>query len=818
VTAGEASPSLRLTRWLLARRRSVLAVAAILTLVGTGFSVRLYANLRSSLEELLPDTAPSVVAARTIGPKLHNVTHLSVILEGPDGDALARLADDLAPRLRALPPDVVESVEYRTDVEQAFVERNGGLYLSVAELEEVDGKIRERIAQEKRKANPFLGLLDEDEPAQPEPPLDLGAAGKRLDEVRGAMHKFRKGYYQAPDGRLLVMLVRPPESATGLEANHRILTTVQRTVAALGPARYGPGIQVGYNGEVTTLVEEQGALVSDLLASTVAVLALVLTVLWLFFRRWSAIASILLALAAGCALTFGLAWFLVGYLNSNTAFLGSIVVGNGINVSIILVARYLEERSRGRAVAEALEVAVPGTLTATFLASFAAALSYLSLSITSFRGFSQFGLIGGLGMALCWITSYLLVPPLLAVLDGRTDAPPVRPHRAVVGTWASALVQRRGRAVRIASIALVAASIAGLVAYRGNPIEYDLGKLRAAKSERNGAQFWGNKVDQVFKEYLTPIVIRAETPEALDRVLDELAKERKALGEKDPVREVRSLASAVPAEQPAKLPILARIRAQLTDSRLARLDEQTRADVTRVRPPADLRPITLADLPPGLRLPLLERDGSSGRIALVFPRKVGLLSPLDMQTLSDLVRGAVDRAKVPAQAVGQSLLFVDIATAILADGPRATLLALALVVLLVALTFRRARPTAAVVGGLLLGVVWLVGAAAWAQVKLNFLNFVVLPITFGIGVDYAANILQRVRLEGAGSLDRVLRETGGAVALCSLTTIIGYASLLVADNRALRGFGLLASLGEVACIAAALVALPAFLLRSDTST
>jgi predicted RND superfamily exporter protein len=135
------------------------------------------------------------------------------------------------------------------------------------------------------------------------------------------------------------------------------------------------------------------------------------------------------------------------------------------------------------------------------------------------------------------------------------------------------------------------------------------------------------------------------------------------------------------------------------------------------------------------------------------------------------------------------------------------------VCLLVLATFRRLGPTVQVIGGLLLGVAWLVGAAALARVRLNFLNIVVLPITFGIGVDYAVNIVQRWRLEGPGSLDRVLEQTGGAVVLCSATTIIGYASLIVADNRALSGFGLLASLGEVACIAAALLALPAWLLR-----
>ena len=55
-----------------------------------------------------------------------------------------------------------------------------------------------------------------------------------------------------------------------------------------------------------------------------------------------------------------------------------------------------------------------------------------------------------------------------------------------------------------------------------------------------------------------------------------------------------------------------------------------------------------------------------------------------------------------------------------------------------------------------------------------------------------------------------VRTTGGAVALCSLTTIIGYSSLLLAENRALFLFGLLAVLGEVACLTTAVIVMPAF--------
>ncbi len=45
-----------------------------------------------------------------------------------------------------------------------------------------------------------------------------------------------------------------------------------------------------------------------------------------------------------------------------------------------------------------------------------------------------------------------------------------------------------------------------------------------------------------------------------------------------------------------------------------------------------------------------------------------------------------------------------------------------------------------------------------------------------------------------------------------MATIIGYSALLIAQNRALYLFGLLAVLGEVCCLSTALVTLPAVLV------
>jgi predicted RND superfamily exporter protein len=97
-------------------------------------------------------------------------------------------------------------------------------------------------------------------------------------------------------------------------------------------------------------------------------------------------------------------------------------------------------------------------------------------------------------------------------------------------------------------------------------------------------------------------------------------------------------------------------------------------------------------------------------------------------------------------------------------------------------------------------------------VKLNFMNFSALPITFGIGVDYAVNVVQRYRADGGRDVIRALRTTGGAVVLCSLTTILGYLALLGSANRAIRSLGLIAVVGEVSCLLAAVTVLPALWL------
>jgi predicted RND superfamily exporter protein len=109
------------------------------------------------------------------------------------------------------------------------------------------------------------------------------------------------------------------------------------------------------------------------------------------------------------------------------------------------------------------------------------------------------------------------------------------------------------------------------------------------------------------------------------------------------------------------------------------------------------------------------------------------------------------------------------------------------------------------------GVFLLLSAASFFGLKINFLDFVALPITIGIGIDYAVNIAARHRAEGPGSSGRIVMAAGPAVALCSYTTVVGYASLLLSDNQGIRSFGLAALIGELTCLCAALALAPALL-------
>ena len=277
-----------------------------------------------------------------------------------------------------------------------------------------------------------------------------------------------------------------------------------------------------------------------------------------------------------------------------------------------------------------------------------------------------------------------------------------------------------------------------------------------------------------------------------------------------------TISSVVPARQDEKLALIREIVGELPDSTLSKITDTVQRERLRtVRDQlAAQRPISAEEAPPALLDRFRERDGTLGRIAAVTARPDARLEIAEnLQAFVAAVRNVEVGGKM-VDATGDKVIFADLLKDIEVEGPRTTFLSFAGVLLLVFVFFRNLRTSFEVVGSLTIGVILMCGVAAAIGLKINFFNFIVFPITFGIAVDYGANVAARVKERG-GDVIRSLAEVGPAVALCSWTSIVGYGTLLYSLNRALRSFGWYAMVGEVTTIITALVLLPALLILAE---
>ena len=98
--------------------------------------------------------------------------------------------------------------------------------------------------------------------------------------------------------------------------------------------------------------------------------------------------------------------------------------------------------------------------------------------------------------------------------------------------------------------------------------------------------------------------------------------------------------------------------------------------------------------------------------------------------------------------------------------------------------------------------------------KLNMANLVILPLILGIGVVNGIHIIHRYREETDKTQVVLSKSTGQAVILSSLTTMIGFGSMMVADHYGVYSLGLVLSLGVFCCLTASITFLPALLKLS----
>jgi uncharacterized protein len=804
------SPQLLARRYVawLGRRTRVLFAASLLALVASVYLIANHLPLYADFSYLLPQDTAAVRDLRKLEARVKSADTVLVIVQAPDAAARESATRAMLAGIEAKRSPLIERVVGDDTGGREFFLARRHLMVELPELEGARDALRARVDRAKLEANPLyidLGADDDDDPDQ---------AAAQLEELRAkrreAEDRLARPTNVSADGRIARIEVMTRFPSTDAKRGEALLATLAQVRAEVRGAH--PDVDIGITGGVVTALAEHRAIAHGILLSVLVTGLLVAVALALFFRSARQLALLVGTVATGTAITFGSAVFTVGHLNAATAFLGAIIAGNGINYGILLIARYLEERRRHDP-EDALAVAMAGTLRPTAVASLGAAIAYGSLAATSFRGFADFAVIGAIGMLVCWTLSYTLLPALMLRFGRGTRVFDGNPF---IGT---ALVRLLGfrRPQLVIALSTIVLLGAGLVTYRylaSDPFEYDIKQLRSRGDDARQARSWMQISDRAFGRGISGrTFIAADHPDQVPAIVAALREiDRDKPAAEQTIGTIDALPTYVPRDQDARLAVLAEIRAMI-DEAIEDLEGDERRELAELRPPDELAAFTAADLPASVRDKFTEKDGRLGLLIAIRPAE-----ELDEWNGQDLIRFSTAIRELQlangetVTTSGASVIFADIITAIERDGPLVTAVAIGALVVMVLLLVGRNLRAVAVLVGTLGGSLLMIAVCALIGIKVNFLDFIALPITLGLGVDYAINVAHRQDHADIPDPISTLRTSGAAVFICSLTTMIGYGSLLVSDNLAIRGFGTASLIGELTTLLTALIIVPAMLV------
>lgn len=773
--------------------KPILAFSAIATVVGGFYTSKL--GLDADLAALLPDSFVSVQALRRMEAEVSGGTSsLRIALKTQDFDAAVALADQLAEDL--LESEYVGSVDYENQVE--FYEKNALLFLDTASLDSLHIAIQDAIDAHKQKLNPFM--ID-DLFGGPEPEVEDSDELARWE--REYESELPSRYYVNPDSTVLVLKVLPAEGGANLSYSRRMVGDVRRIIEESDPQSYASDMEVFYGSNIKNRIDEFEAITSDIVGTAGYGISGVFLLLVVVFRGIVIPLLISMTLASALAVTFGIAFLLVGKLNIITGFLFVVLFGMGVDYGIHAMARYVESRQAGLDSEGALQRMVGKTGAALAATAFTTSAAFFSLMFLDFKGFSELGLITGIGMIFAFLATVVLLPALVVFTEnlGLLKVKPV-PGKAL-SSHPRPFVYARWILAAGAVLALVS-----IVLFTKVEFQYDFTNLRIITQER---EEYSRETTGVFTRSESPAIVLADSREEVEEIVAAVREIMRTDTISPTVESVRSILSVVPADQGRKLEKIRDIRRLVADEAEGVLEGEDARRVERLQQFLAVdEPFAWEDFPLKDRQRFTDRAGEPGNFVLIYPG-VALRDGRNAMAFRDDIGTIVTASGKEFHAASSNIIVAEMLTMISTEGPIAVALALGVVFLIILVKFRSFRAALFVVTPLLMGLLWLGGLMFVFDLQLNFFNVVVFPSLVGIGVDDGIHIYDRYREEGPGSIPFVLRRTGMAVGITSITTMVGYSGLVVAHHPGLQSIGQLAVIGLATTLFSAVLVLPALL-------
>lgn len=449
---------------------------------------------------------------------------------------------------------------------------------------------------------------------------------------------------------------------------------------------------------------------------------------------------------------------------------------------------------------------------AIFAVGITTAAAFFILLLADFKGFSEFGLIAGIGLLFAIATYILFLPALLVLLERSPllDLKRITPKVAKTEKNIKAPYDRWTKlSLGIVGVGILVTFIS-LLKLPDLEFEYNFGELEPTYEEYKELN---SLVSKVYSDRRTrnAAYIIVDDPSEASQVA-EVIRQRKAADKESPtIRDVETFQDRYPFtenETQRKLERLSEIRELLNDPFLEGAEAD---DIERLRMAASPQSaIPVDSIPDFLKAPFTSATGTIGNLVIIHP-SVGLSDGKNSMAFADDVgRVEIPNGKV-YHAGSTSIVASDMLRLMMAEAPVMLVLTIIFIIVLKLLILHKIKWMMLALLPLAASFIWLFGMMDTIGWKLNFYNLVVLPTILGIGDDSGIHLVHRYLEEGKGSVNKVLRSTGEHITVSAFTTMLGFSGLLFSIHPGMRSIGEIAILGIGLSLLAAMILLPALL-------
>ena len=821
----------------------------------TALSVVLGQNITvdTGLESLLPSDAPSVLAIDEARARRGGQDLFVIAIESPDPLATVQFVDALAESFADW--EEVEYFDYERS--QSFFREHALLYLTMEDLGNIEDNLRRMIRRRLGQNHPlFTDLeapadpaedtwdwhdwtmwispftlkelaIEEDAigtlfpfldnsaetaeegadgtPAPVTPPTAEELRNEQIRQARWDLPEQYQDYRIAPHGRVAVFAAKLSGSSTDIDYARAAYERAEAVIAELDPASYNPEMKVQVAGAYRSFLEVR-AVVGDAVRATQIAVVIILFLLIGFFRNLRSVYIVLTPLLVGIAWTLGLVDVVYGQLNALTLFVFSMLVGMGIDFSIHVYRRLLDERAAGADWETASFYAISRTGRALVTATATTTVSLLMLNFASFDGFREFGIACAMGVVLCLVSAILIIPPLVAASERvKPSKPPVPGLTPSEGPpWLLT-------ACRVGAVIVLLVGALGVLRSNQVAFEYDFGNL-STPADPNRVRY-GAALGPASSS--APAVMLG-ADEAQMREVHALLSQRFRDG--DPlIRGFATIVTLLPsAEQQAeRMDQIDEIYSVLDRRAVQRIDGEEGEVIAELTRLTEVETFGADDLPDWSMVQFRERDGSFGSLGMLHG-SYNKSDALEVREFQDAY-GSIEVESGTVRVSSNGFILADVVRYVQADGRHLAAWVTLGLFLMLLIDLRDLKAVAVCMSTIGLAVALTLLGMVVFDIKLGLYNIVVLPTVLGVGIDGAIHLYHRYLEDGPTKTGAVMRSTGTAVLASSLTTAAGFVGLLMISHNGVRTIGALAVVGILASMTSALVVVPALVGRKPSS-